>query len=315
MADPSPSTPNLNLTDHRVLIFDVYGTLVDWETAIYDALKPVLPDLSREEILTQYGNVEGNLQMQFPSTAYSKILELAFRQLSTRSGIIPTGFDGGGEASMDQNASTSEATVETVSSPSIPAGDAERFGASIADWKPFADTTDALHRLKKHFALVVLSNVDNASFKGTHARLSSSQYEGSAYRTVAPDSPFSLILTAQQVGTYKPNPLMLETALRQLSANPDRFLPSNPSVRVEPSQVLVVANSIRHDILPSLQRGLRNVWISRYGVNYVGNKGGSLEVGITEKGGAADGRFPYTWRFETLEHVADTVEQEVANKT
>ena len=59
----------MKLTEHRALIFDVYGTLVDWESAIHDALIPIFPDLPREEILVNYAGVEGNLQMQFPASA------------------------------------------------------------------------------------------------------------------------------------------------------------------------------------------------------------------------------------------------------
>ncbi|KIJ61832.1 hypothetical protein HYDPIDRAFT_115299 [Hydnomerulius pinastri MD-312] len=307
MADQSPTAPFLKLTRHRALIFDVYGTLIDWESAIYGAFESVFPDESREEVLVRYDSVEGNLQMQFPSTAYSKILELGYRQLTGQPGGTPPQVEGAGEAGMDQGASSSGVTQEKVSSTSVPSDDAERFGASIADWKPFPDTVAALHRLKKRFALVVLSNVDDASFEGTHQRLSSPDYPGSAYHTVTPNSPFSLVLTAQKVGAYKPNPLMLEAALKQLSPNPDPSLPSEPSVQIHSSEVLVVANSIRHDIIPSMQRGLRNVWVSRHGVNFIGNKVGSL---VTEKEGATDGRHPYTWRFDTLGSMADAVEEE-----
>lgn len=308
LQSPSASeTPSM--TEHRALIFDVYGTLVDWESAIHDALIPIFPDLPREEILVNYAGVEGNLQMQFPSTPYSKILELAYRQLTTSSGVTTTGVSEG-ELRGEQRGSTSivkEAEISTA--PSDPSDDPQRFGRSIPDWKPFPDTIEALHRLKKHFALVVLSNVDDESFAGTHKKLCTPDYPESAYRTVTPDSPFSLILTAQQVGAYKPNPLMLESALRQLSANPDPSLPSNPSVRVDASEVLVVANSIRHDIIPAMQHKLHSVWISRHGVNFIGSE--SVAVHYSDKEGATvDGKYPYTWRYETLGRMADAVEGE-----
>ncbi|KAI6029597.1 putative haloalkanoic acid dehalogenase [Pisolithus microcarpus] len=200
------------LSDHRALLFDVYGTLVDWETGIYDFLGPFFPGEPREELM-------------------------------------------------------------------------------IALWE-FA----ALHKLKKYFALVVLSNVDDDSFEKTHAQLSSSAYDrGSAYPTVTPESPFSLILTAHRVGSYKPDPLVLRAALQQLGSCPDPSLPSNPAICVDKSHVLTIANSLRHDILPSMQEGLRSVWISRHGE------------------GLASGRHPYTWRFETLGGLADAVDAEIGN--
>ncbi|KAH0835832.1 haloacid dehalogenase [Lanmaoa asiatica] len=299
----------MKLTEHHALVFDVYGTLIDWESAIHDFFVPVFPDQAREEILLNYAGVEGNLQTQFQSTPYSKILELAFRRLTgTPSGVTTASRESGKE----QHAYTSNVTEEEVSTaPPSPPDDAQRFGSSILDWKPFPDTIDALHRLKKHFALVVLSNVDDRSFAGTHEKLCTHDYPGSAYLTVTPDSPFSLILTAQQVGTYKPNPLMLESALKQLSANPDPSLPSNPSVRVDASEVLVVANSIRHDIIPAMQRKLHSVWISRYGVNFVGSES-SVAVHCSDQEGATlDGEYTYTWRYQTLGRMADAVEGEV----
>ncbi|KAF8549652.1 HAD-like protein [Imleria badia] len=289
-------TPSLTLTEHRALIFDVYGTLIDWESTIHDALVHVFPDLPREEILVRYAGVEGKLQMQFQSTPYSKILELAYRQLAA-------GVEGElGKDSEQLGASASDDA-------------ALRFGRSIADWKPFPDTIDALHRLKKHFALVVLSNVDDHSFAQTHAKLCTPAHPGSAYPTITPDSPFALVLTAQQVGAYKPDPFMLASALRQLSANPDPSLPSNPGVHADASRVLVVANSLRHDILPAIQHGLRSVWISRYGVNVIGNER-DLAVHYSDREGVTlvddhGGKYPYTWRYETLGRMADAVEREV----
>ena len=311
LQSPSASEiSNMKLTEHRALIFDVYGTLVDWESAIHDALVPVFPDFSREKILVSYAGVEGILQTQFQGTPYSKILELAYRQLSTASSGVTMAGVAEGELRKEQPAPTSD--VKEESAPPSPSDDAKRFGRSIPDWKPFPDTIDALHRLKKHFALVVLSNVDDRSFSGTHEKLCSPDYPGSAYRTITPDSPFSLVLTAQQVGAYKPDPLMLESALKQLSANPDPSLPSNPSVRVDASEVLVVANSICHDVIPAMQHNLHSVWISRHGVNSIGSDS-NVAARYSDKEGATaeDGEYPCTWRYETLGRMADAVEEEV----
>lgn len=296
----------MKLTDHRALLFDVYGTLVDWESAIHDTFSSVFPDHAREDILADYAGVEGHLQTRFQTTPYSTILELAYRQLTT------------GISEGEQRASISGVHLKeenTFTHPLSPSDDdAQRFGRSITGWKPFPDTIDALHRLKKHVALVVLSNVDDTSFAGTHAALCSPDYAGSAYRTVTPDSPFSLVLTAQQVGAYKPNPVMLASALKQLSAHPDPLLPSNPSVRVDASDVLVVANSIRHDIIPAMQHQLHSVWISRHGVNHIGNESNIAVHHSDREGVTVDDRCPYTWRYETLGRMADVVEKEAKER-
>ncbi|KAG1790232.1 HAD-like protein [Suillus plorans] len=267
----------LEFTSHKLLVFDVYGTLVDWESGIYNSLRTVFPeDTPREEVLEKYAAAELDLQMKDPSVAYSKILDLTWVQLN-----------------LDLASSTS------------PASDAERFGASIPTWQPFEDTVQALHRLKEHFALVVLSNVDNKSFEGTHELLKSQTLEArnSRYPTVTPDSPFSLILTAQQLNAYKPDLKVLETALQQVSSAPRFNLPHpSPPWAVEAREVLVVANSLLHDIEPANLHNLNSVWISRHEKNIIGTNPDLKERGA------------WKWRFETLGDLADAVDQEVKEK-
>ncbi|KAG1876292.1 HAD-like protein [Suillus subluteus] len=259
--------PKLELTSHKVLVFDVYGTLIDWESGIYKSLKPLFPkDTPREEVLEKYAAAELDLQMKDPSVAYSKILDLAWVRLNLN-----------------------------LPSSTLPTSDAECFGASIPTWQPFEDTVQALHRLKEHFALVVLSNVDNKSFSGTHELLKSETHEAckSRYPTDTSDSPFSLILTAQQLNAYKPD-------LRQFSSAPRSVLPHpSPPWAVEAHEVLVVANSLLHDIEPANLHNLDSVWISRHEKNIIGTKPDLKERGM------------WTWRFETLGDLADAVDQEV----
>lgn len=280
----------LELTSHKVLVFDVYGTLIDWESGIYNSLKPLFPkDTPREEVLQKYAAAELDLQMKDPSVLYSKILHLAWLQLS-------------GQANTTLGSGVVTDEREGIASSTLPTSDAERFGASIPTWQPFDDTVQALHRLKKHFALVVLSNVDNRSFGGTHELLKSKTHEASKsrYPTDTPDSPFSLILTAQQLNAYKPDLRVLETALQQVSSAPRPLIPHpSPPWGVEAREVLVVANSLLHDIEPANLHSLNSVWISRHEKNIIGSKSELKERGT------------WTWRFETLSDLADAVDQEV----
>lgn len=298
-------SPNLKLTAHKAIIFDVYGTLVDWEAGIYDHIKSLFPnDTPREKILEEYAVIELDLQMKDPNVAYSQILNLAWLQLS---GQADTSISLGNTATVTEagegiGSSSSAVTQEDLASSVPPASDAEHFGASVPTWQPFEDTVQALHRLKEHFALVVLSNVDNKSFDGTHELLKSRSHEAqtSRYPTITPDSPFSLILTAQQISAYKPDPRALETALQQVSRAPRSLLPHpSPPLAVEADEVLVVANSLQHDIEPANLRNMNSVWISRYERNIIGSKADLKEKGI------------WTWRFETLRDLADAVDKEV----
>ena len=68
------------LTDFKVLTFDCYGTLIDWETGIWDALQPLImcnrrSDILREGALACFARQENALQSSVPGMHYRKILE------------------------------------------------------------------------------------------------------------------------------------------------------------------------------------------------------------------------------------------------
>jgi 2-haloacid dehalogenase len=110
----------------------------------------------------------------------------------------------------------------------------EDFSSSVGRWPPFADTVTALHKLKSRYKLVILSNVDDDLFATTNALLG---------------IEFDAIITAQQVGSYKPNPQNFTTALQRLA--------------VPVSQVLHVAQSLYHDHAPAKALGFTTVWVNR----------------------------------------------------
>jgi 2-haloacid dehalogenase len=105
---------------------------------------------------------------------------------------------------------------------------------SLSGWPPFPDTTDALQRLAARFKLAILSNVDDTLFAGTNRRLG-----------VA----FDAVVTAEQVGSYKPSLANFQALLARLDAAPD--------------QVLHVAQSLYHDHVPAKALGFRTVWVNR----------------------------------------------------
>jgi 2-haloacid dehalogenase len=106
---------------------------------------------------------------------------------------------------------------------------------SIGGWKPFPDTVPALRRLSEQFGLAVISNTDNDIFAQTRQRL---------------EVPFEWIVTAQQVGAYKPSLRPFEEALSRIGMPPDRLLH--------------VAESLFHDIPPAHALGFRTAWINRH---------------------------------------------------
>ncbi|MGN6758161.1 MAG: haloacid dehalogenase type II [Thermomicrobiales bacterium] len=110
----------------------------------------------------------------------------------------------------------------------------EALAASVGDWPAFPDTVESLHTLARHFQLVILSNIDDDLFALSARRL----------RT-----DFAAVITAQQVGSYKPNRANFRFALQRLG--------------VPSTQVLHVAQSLFHDIVPAKELGLTTVWVNR----------------------------------------------------
>ncbi|HJQ96344.1 MAG TPA: HAD-IA family hydrolase [Acidimicrobiia bacterium] len=113
--------------------------------------------------------------------------------------------------------------------------EAGQFGASVGNWPPFSDSVDALKKLKTRYRLAILSNVDRASFARSNALLG---------------VEFDLVVTAEEVGSYKPNPRNFEALFERLKLS-DR------------SPLLHVAQSPFHDHQPALAAGLETVWINR----------------------------------------------------
>jgi 2-haloacid dehalogenase len=114
---------------------------------------------------------------------------------------------------------------------------AERLGGSVPDWPAFPDSADALARLRGHYRLIILSNVHRDGFAGSNRRLR---------------GDFAAIITAEDVGAYKP----AENHFRALDA-------ALPGLGVERSELLHVAQSLFHDHVPAKREGLPSVWINR----------------------------------------------------
>jgi 2-haloacid dehalogenase len=135
----------MRLSDFSVLTFDCYGTLIDWETGMVNALQPLAAkagrDLGRDDILMAHARHESSQQRTTPALAYSRLLAVVYKRLSEEWGV-PAGWE-----------------------------DCLAYGRSVRDWPAFADSVAALQYLKQHYKLVVLSNVDNESFAFSNARL------------------------------------------------------------------------------------------------------------------------------------------------
>ncbi|MEH2163762.1 MAG: haloacid dehalogenase type II [Nostoc sp.] len=105
---------------------------------------------------------------------------------------------------------------------------------SIQHWLPFPDTVEALKTLKQKFQLVIISNVDDDLF---------------AFSVKQLEVEFDQIITAEQAKSYKPSLNNFRLAIERID------LPLE--------QILHVAASIYHDIVPAKSLGLSTVWVNR----------------------------------------------------
>lgn len=201
----------MKITEFEALSFDCYGTLIDWEAGIGSVLREWAHrrglDMSTEELLVAYADQEAHAERDHPTDPYPSILSRAMRGLG--------------------KALDTEVTDD----------DAHALAISVPDWPAFADSADALRRLSQRFTLIILSNIDNASFSASNARLGVT---------------FDAILTAEDIGSYKPSPANFDALDHQVD-----------TMGIPRHKLLHVAQSLFHDHVPAKGRGMATVWINR----------------------------------------------------
>jgi 2-haloalkanoic acid dehalogenase type II len=276
MLPPASSMP---LNTFKILSFDIYGTLIDWESGILanlhqltdrlasDSPHAALKDHSDQAALwAVYKKAESELQAEQPGLKYDHLLEQVYLRIAESWGI--------------DSKHTSELQAE-----------ARAFGGSIGTWPAFPDTVDAMTRLAKHYRLVPLSNVAREPF----ARTCAGPLAGVS---------FWRVYTAEDIGSYKPDLRNFEYLLEHLDAD-DR---AAGGAGVTKEEVLHVAQSLFHDHVPAKTIGLTSCWIARKGPGMDGI-GGDWVRELHEKG-----QVGYGWRFGSLGELADAVEKELEGK-
>ena len=134
----------LNFAQYRLVSFDCYGTLIDWETGIFSALRPILAahgkTIADAELLRLYAELESEAQ-QGEFHPYREVLQSVVRGFGKHLGFNPT-----------------DSQIRSLPE-------------SLASWTPFPDTIAALGKLKQRYKLAVISNVDDDLFAPTARRL------------------------------------------------------------------------------------------------------------------------------------------------
>ena len=218
----------VRLTDYRVLTFDCYGTLIDWESGIWDALQPLImrnvgSDVTRDAALRTFAQCESRQEQATPGLRYPELLIRVHRRIAESLGMQTDG---------DLDAA---------------------FCASVPHWPAFPDTADALRVLKRHYKLVILSNVHRDGIAASNCKLG---------------VEFDAIYTAEDIGSYKPSDANFEYMLAHLKSN----------LGLERPDVLHTAQSLHHDHVPANRFGLANAWIDRQRLSEGGGWGATERV-------------------------------------
>ncbi|HEY4428440.1 MAG TPA: HAD family hydrolase [Solirubrobacteraceae bacterium] len=186
--------------------FDVYGTLIDWETGIYEAfakeaarddfeidrnvLIPLFHEISRE--------IEGGSYELYAEVLRRTAIEIAKRLdwplEPSRSGFLPD---------------------------------------SVQRWQPFRETNAQLQKLSKKYKLGLLSNIDDKLL-------------GQTRRHIPID--FDLVVTAQQVRSYKPELAHFTETARRMGGK---------------RGWVHVASSHYHDVVPCIKQRVPVIWVNR----------------------------------------------------
>ncbi|KAH8797964.1 HAD-like domain-containing protein [Xylogone sp. PMI_703] len=215
-----------NLTSYKALSFDIYATLIDWETGIFKELAPLLGRLPkahplwekslediRAHLLLRYAANEHDVEKSHPFEKYSTLLSMVYERLATELNVP------------------------------ITKDEALSFGGAIGKWPAFPDTVAAMQSLGKRYKLVALSNVDRESF-------------GATLKGPLNGVKFDAIYTAEDIGSYKPDKKNFEYLVSHVQED----------FGISKSEICHTAQSLTFDHVPAAELKFNpGVWISRGG--------------------------------------------------
>lgn len=197
----------------EAVTFDCFGTLIDWESGILGVLR----------LLCERYGVK-------PMPADADLLEMYARlEGQAEHGVYRTYREILAEVMQK---------LATDLGFQLASADRSLLADSIENWPAFSDTAASLRALKTRYKVGVLSNIDDDLFEGALPKLGLDSMGG-----------LDLLVTAQQVSSYKPGHAHFDEALRRLG--------------IDKSKLLHIAQSQRHDVQPCNELGIRCVWVDR----------------------------------------------------
>jgi 2-haloacid dehalogenase len=201
--------------DITFVTFDVYGTLIDWETGAFDAFSVEAArdgfTIERDELIPLFHEVQQRIQAGsyelyaevLRRTAVEIARELGWPLEPSRSGFLPD---------------------------------------SVQRWPPFKETNSVLQKIAKKYKVGLISNIDDKLL-------------GQTRRHIPLD--FDLVVTAQQVRSYKPDPAHFTECERRIGGK---------------KGWVHVGASYYHDVEPCLKKKIPIIWVNRNKQSLEGNQ-------------------------------------------
>ena len=194
--------------------FDVYGTLIDWESGAFDAFTKEADrdgfSIDREELISHFHSVQQQIQAG-SYELYAEVLRRTAVQIAkeldwplepSRSGFLPD---------------------------------------SVQLWPTFKETNSVLQKIGKKYSIGLISNIDDKLLGQTRRHL----------RTpTGTPLDFDLVVTAQQVRSYKPDPAHFTECERRIGGK---------------KGWVHVAASYYHDVEPCIKKKIPVIWVNRHG--------------------------------------------------
>lgn len=233
----------MRFAQFKALTFDVVGTLIDFETGVLDGVRRIGGDKARavsdDDIFRPYLKAR-----EIHSGRSSEVMGEVYLHVARELGLRDD----------------AEAAV--------------RFQQAVLQWPAFADSAEALRRLRRHFRLIAMTNADRVAYSAYAHRLG---------------LPFDDAVTCDEAGTAKPDPRFFDYNRGRQSA-----------FGIGPRDILHVAQSQHHDIGVARELGYAVCWIERRH-DQKGFGGTPVPAKVTEP----------DFHFPSMAALADAVEAEL----
>ena len=188
---------------------DCYGTLIDWETGVYEAFQKEADregfTIDREVLIPRFIEVQHEIQSG-SYELYAEVLRRTAVKVAAELGW------------------------------SLESSRAQFLPDSVPRWLPFRESNAQLERLAKKYELGVLSNIDDKLLGATRRH----------FRT-----DFDLVVTAQQVRSYKPDPAHFKECARRIDKRKKNWVH--------------LASGYETDVDPCLKQKIPVIWVNRHG--------------------------------------------------